>query len=219
MNKLFFLDNHILISGLFVIIIFSIKFVIKNTKILNKILFFSLIINFISYYLVLIINNSFDFRTHLPIHLCYITELGILISFILKNKTFYPVLALNSLGGGISGLTNSNLVVSSYWIEFFHLYLSHANLIFFFIILYKEKFTINKKMFSISILINALIFCFAFVFNKMFGSNYWFTASKPEGKNLTLLFSDWPDYLIGLIVIGLFSYLVTYMILKKNKSI
>ena len=219
MNKLFFLDNHILISGLFVIVIFSIKFVIKNTKILNKILFFSLIINFISYYLVLIINNSFDFRTHLPIHLCYITELGILISFILKNKTFYPVLALNSLGGGISGLTNSNLVVSSYWIEFFHLYLSHTNLIFFFIILYKEKFTINKKMFSISILINALIFCFAFVFNKMFGSNYWFTASKPEGKNLTLLFSDWPDYLIGLIVIWLFSYLVTYMILKKNKSI
>ncbi|MAZ68669.1 MAG: hypothetical protein CMG49_04815 [Candidatus Marinimicrobia bacterium] len=219
MNKLFFLDNHILISGLFVIVIFSIKFVIKNTKILNKILFFSLIINFISYYLVLMINNSFDFRTHLPIHLCYITELGILISFILKNKTFYPVLALNSLGGGISGLTNSNLVVSSYWIEFFHLYLSHTNLIFFFIILYKEKFTINKKMFSISILINALIFCFAFVFNKMFGSNYWFTASKPEGKNLTLLFSDWPDYLIGLIVIGLFSYLVTYMILKKNKSI
>ncbi len=219
MNKLFFLDNHILISGLFVIVIFSIKFVIKNTKILNKILFFSLIINFISYYLVLMINNSFDFRTHLPIHLCYITELGILISFILKNKTFYPVLALNSLGGGISGLTNSNLVVSSYWIEFFHLYLSHTNLIFFFIILYKEKFTINKKMFSISILINALIFCFAFVFNKMFGSNYWFTASKPEGKNLTLLFSDWPDYLIGLIVIGLFSYLVTYMILKTNKSI
>ena len=219
MNKLFFLDNHILISGLFIIVIFSIKFVIKNTKILNKILFFSLIINFISYYLVLIINNSFDFRTHLPIHLCYITELGILISFILKNKTFYPVLALNSLGGGISGLTNSNLVVSSYWIEFFHLYLSHTNLIFFFIILHKEKFTINKKMFSISILINALIFCFAFVFNKMFGSNYWFTASKPEGKNLTLLFSDWPDYLIGLIVIGLFSYLVTYMILKKNKSI
>ena len=219
MNKLFFLDNHILISGLFVIVIFSIKFVIKNSKIINKILFFSLIINFISYYLVLMINNSFDFRTHLPIHLCYITELGILISFILKNKTFYPVLALNSLGGGISGLTNSNLVVSSYWIEFFHLYLSHTNLIFFFIILYKEKFTINKKMFSISILINALIFCFAFVFNKMFGSNYWFTASKPEGKNLTLLFSDWPDYLIGLIVIWLFSYLVTYMILKKNKSI
>ena len=66
------------------------------------------------------INNTFDFRTHLPIHLCYITELGIVISFILKNKTFYPVLALNSLGGGISGLTNSNLVVSSYWIEFFH---------------------------------------------------------------------------------------------------
>ena len=151
MNKLFFLDNHILISGLFVIVIFSIKFVIKNTKILNKILFYSLIINFTSYYLVLMINSSFDFRTHLPIHLCYITELGILISFILKNKTFYPVLALNSLGGGISGLTNSNLVVSSYWIEFFHLYLSHANLIFFFIILYKEKFTINKKMFSISI--------------------------------------------------------------------
>ena len=219
MNKLFFLDNHILISGLFFIIIFSIKFLIKNTKILNKILFYSLIINFTSYYLVLIINSSFDFRTHLPIHLCYITELGILISFILKNKTFYPVLALNSLGGGISGLTNSNLVVSSYWIEFFHLYLSHANLIFFFIILYKEKFTINKKMFSISILINGLIFCFAFVFNKIFGSNYWFTASKPEGKNLTLLFSDWPDYLIGLIVIGLFSYFATYIILKKNKSI
>ena len=52
-----------------------------------------------------------------------------------------------------------------------------------------------------------------------FWLNYWFTASKPEGKNLTLLFSDWPDYLIGLIVIGLFSYFATYIILKKNKSI
>ncbi len=219
MDKSFFLDNHLLVSGILLIIISVILFLVKKTTTLYKILFFSLLINFLSFYLTLISNNLFDFTIHLPIHLCYFTELGILISLIFKNKKFYPILALNSLGGGISGLTNSNLVLNSYWIEFSHLYLSHINLIFFFIIVYKERFTINKKMFSTSILINGSVFFFSAIFNKIFGSNYWFTVSRPEGKNLTLLFSDWPDYLIGLIIIGLFSYYATFIILKKNRSI
>ena len=217
MDKSFFLENHLLVSSILIIIILIIFFSVKKTTTLYKILFFSLSINFISYYSILISNNFFDYTIHLPIHLCYITELGILISLILKNQRFYPILALNSLGGGISGLTNSNLVLESYWIEFSHLYLSHLNLIFFFLILFKEKFYINKKMFLKSIVLNGTIFFLTLFFNKIFGSNYWFTQNRPQGKNITLLFSDWPYYLIGLIIIGLFSYCITFILLRKNK--
>tara|TARA_B100001540_G_C15645749_1_gene568763 strand:- start:217 stop:864 length:648 start_codon:yes stop_codon:yes gene_type:complete len=211
------INSHFFISGILSIILLLIYFNIKNHKSLYNLLKITLIVNFSTFYLSLFYLDIFDYKIHLPIHLCYLTELGILISLILKIKNFYPLLALNSLGGGITGFTNSNLMKNAHFIEHTHLYLSHFNLLFFFVIVYKEKLFISKHNFIKSIILNGLLFFIAFIFNYFFNSNYWFTRHRPPGMNLTNLLPEWPYYLLGLIIIGLGSYYLTFRLLYKNK--
>ena len=127
-------------------------------------------------------------------------------------------MALNSLGGGITGFTNSNLLADSMLIEYTHLYLSHFNLLVFAIIVYKDKLVISNKNYIQSIALNGLLFIFILFFNANFNSNYWFTQYKPPGINLTNLLPAWPYYLLVLIMIGFISYYLTFKLFLKNKD-
>jgi len=209
------INIHFIISSLLILLLVFFNFQFKNTKILNKILKLLLIINFLTFNIYLIYDRSFDFNIHLPLHLCYLTEWGIFLSIVFKNKYFYPLLALNALGGGITGFTNSNLTNDSLIIEHVHLYLSHFNLLLFSMIAYKNKLIITKTDLIKSIILNAMIFFAIFYFNHVNKSNYWFTHYRPEGQNLTQILPDWPYYLICLIVIGLTSFLITYKLFTQ----
>ena len=212
------ISNHFIISGILSSILFLFYSKITNTKKLYALLTILLLFNFLSFNIYLFSTGNFDYTIHLPLHLCYLAELGILISILLKNKKIYPWLILSSLGGGITGFTNSNLLPDSMLIEHTHLYLSHFNLLFFVIIAYKDKLTISMKNYKQSILFNSLIFMFIILFNQNFNSNYWFTNYKPPGSNLTNILPDWPGYLLVLIIIGFLSYYLTFMLFLKNKE-
>ena len=187
-----------------------------SSSFLNKLILVLLLFNIISYYGLLLFNDSFDFRVHLPLHLCYFTEIIILMSYILDTRFFYPWIFLNSLGGGISGFLNSIMVDESVPVEYLHHYLSHFNLLLFTIIFLKSKHVISIKELINSIYFNAIIFTFALFFNLKFNSNYWFTMYKPSGDNLSVLFPSWPYYLILFILIGLTSYAVSYQLVKEK---
>ena len=210
------INLHFIISTMLILLLCFFYFKVKNTSILNKILKFLLIINFTTFNIYLIYNGSFDFNIHLPLHLCYLTEWGIFLSLIFNTKYLYSLLALNALGGGITGFTNSNLTNESLIIEHIHLYLSHFNLLLFSIIVYKDNLVISKTNLINSIILNAIIFFSIFYYNHVFSSNYWFTHNRPEGQNLTQLLPDWPYYLLCLIAIGITSFLLTYALFQKN---
>ena len=210
--------NHILICILLTIILAAIFFIVKDTKHLNSVLFILLASNFLSFNYLLITTNNFDFSTHLPLHLCYLTEVVILCSYFFNLKFLFPWLILNSLGGGITGFTNSNLDQDVHIIEYIHLYLSHFNLLLFSIIMFKKKFIIQKIDLYKSIILNASIFFTIIWINNLIGSNYWFTLEKPPGTNLTNILPDWPGYLIVMVAIGILSYIVTYKIFKLNQK-
>ena len=206
-----------MISGILSGILYLLYQKVNDTDILYKILQWLLIFNFLSFNTVLLLTDTFNYKIHLPIHLCYITELGIFLSILFKIKILYPWLALNSLGGGIAGLTNSNLSDDALLIEYIHLYISHFSLILFFIIIYLNKFTISKYELIQSTVFNAFLFFLVCYLNILIESNYWFTMHRPPGSNLAQLLPDWPGYLLGLISIGFFSYYFTFKLLLKNK--
>tara|TARA_X000001036_G_scaffold109206_3_gene102392 strand:+ start:3767 stop:4414 length:648 start_codon:yes stop_codon:yes gene_type:complete len=209
------INTHFIISSLLILLLVIFNFQFTNTIRLNKILKLLLIINFLTFNIYLIYERLFDFNIHLPLHLCYLTEWGIFLSILFKNKYFYPLLALNALGGGITGFTNSNLTNDSLIIEHVHLYLSHFNLLLFSMIVYKDNLIITKTDLIKSIFLNAMIFFSIFYFNHINKSNYWFTHYRPEGQNLTQILPDWPYYLLCLIVIGLTSFLITYKLFQQ----
>ena len=212
------LRNHIFVCTFLAIILAAIFFIVKDTKHLNSILFISLVSNFLSFNYILINTNNFDFSSHLPLHLCYLTEAIILCTYFFNLNFLLPWLILNSLGGGITGFTNSNLDQDVHIIEYIHLYLSHFNLLLFSIIMFKKKFIIQKIDLYKSIILNASIFFTIIWINNLIGSNYWFTLAKPPGTNLTNILPDWPGYLIVMVAIGILSYIVTYKIFKLNQK-
>ncbi len=212
------LRNHIFVCIFLAIILAAIFFIVKDTKHLNSILFISLVSNFLSFNYILINTNNFDFSVHLPLHLCYLTEGIILCTYFFNLKFLLSWLILNSLGGGITGFTNSNLDQDVHIIEYIHLYLSHFNLLLFSIIMFKKKFIIQKIDLYKSIILNASIFFTIIWINNLIGSNYWFTLEKPPGTNLTNILPDWPGYLIVMVAIGILSYIVTYRIYKLNRK-
>ena len=129
--------NHFLITGILTIILLFIYFKNSSQLLLVRLLTLMLVINFTTFNFYLIYNGDYNFRIHLPLHLCYIAELGILLSIFFKTKLYYGWLVLNSLGGGITGFLNSNLDSNSLLIEHIHLYLFYFNLILFSIYAYK----------------------------------------------------------------------------------
>ena len=216
MDILSLATNHFFISGSLAVALGVFSYVGTSKK-LNSLLYFLLLLNFLSYNGVLLATGTYDFREHLPLHLCYATELGILLSLVLKTKILYPWLVLNALGGGITGFTNSNLIDGSHLVEYTHLYLSHFNLLLFSVIAFKDKIVISSSAFIKSIILNAFIFSVSVVFNVLFKSNYWFTSRRPDGVNLTNLLPDWPYYLLGLIAIGLASYFITFKLFSRKE--
>ena len=211
------IDNHLFISLFLSVIIFILVRSFKTNNLLSllKIL---LIYNFTTFYLILNLEGIFNLKSHLPLHLCYLTEIIILISMVLKSNRFYPILILNSFGGGITGFTNLNLDINSHLIEFHHFYLSHFNILFFSIIMYKNRYILNKIELIKAFIINSTIFLVIILFNSFFKTNYWFTHYKPVGKNLTLYLPDWPYYLIILVGIGITSYIVTFKLFSRNNN-
>lgn len=216
-NK-YFTYNHFFVSSVLSIYLVYLYFNIKNLHKMLYVVKILLVLNFLTFYGYLLYVEEFNFRVHLPLHLCYITEFFLMISLIIKSKVLYPWFVLNGLGGGITGFTNSNLPTDSLLIENIHLHLSHFNILLFTLIVFKMKLVISKSDFFKSIFLNAAIFSFVVWFNIAFDSNYWFTMNRPPGTNLALLFSDWPYYLYGLIFIGFVSYYLTYKLFLINRS-
>ena len=172
----------------------AIYFIVKDTKHLNSILFISLVSNFLSFNYILINTNNFDFSVS-PSTTSMLFNRSYNFMYLFFNLKFLlSWLILNSLGGGITGFTNSNLDQNVHIIEYIHLYLSHFNLLLFSIIMFKKKFIIQKIDLYKSIILNASIFFTIIWINNLIGSNYWFTL-KSLLAQILLIF-----YQIGLVI-------------------
>ena len=209
------LTKHIIIIIALNCILFYLYYLRSRT--IKKILILLLISNFLLFYGTLFIFNSFNYKTPLPLHLCYLTESLIFLSILFSNKLLYPWLLLNSMLGGTIGMINTNLTTNSLTIEVVHYYLSHFNLLLFTILIFKTNFYLTKIKLFRSIAINTIAFVFIIFFNFRYNTNYWFTVKKPAGLNLSFIFPEWPYYLLVLIAIGLSFYILTYSLLLKRK--
>ena len=208
--------KHFVIVSILLIPLFYSMFKIEY-KYLYKFLYCSIFLNLGSYYSYLVYSNSFNSSIHLPFHLCYLTELCIILSLFFRSKRIYSWLILNSMLGGMVGFVNSNLIFGLHEIEYIHFYLSHFNLLIFVVIAYKSNIFISKSDIFNSIIANFFILLFIINFNFLFKSNYWFTFSKPSGLNLSVLFPAWPYYFLIFISIGFFSYFLTFLLLLNNR--
>ena len=210
--------NHLMISFTCLIFLLTITSIYK-VSLLQKILLFSISLNLFFFNFLAINNNFYSYKNHLPLHLCYLTEIGVLLSIFIRNNKFTTWMLLNAMFGAITALLNSNLDSSSTIIEKFHFYISHSNLALFTIILYKSKFKIKFSNLLFSINSNLMLLLTVHAFNYYFSTNYLFTFAKPKGINMSFLLPDWPFYYLFLVIFGLASYYITFILFNTKRKI
>lgn len=207
---------HLIISILLVILLIFLRNK-KDFFNLKKIILILCIIDLSSYNFYILMYNMHDIISLLPIHFCYLTEIMIFAKIGFNIKIDTNLIFLNSAVGGIAGLVNNNLTLDMHSMFFFHHYIAHFILALFVIEFY-DSIILSVKVLISSIIKTASLLIFALFFNKIFGTNYWFTVEKPEGNNLTLLFPESPGHLYLLIALGLFIYISIYYIYKYNQT-
>jgi len=210
--------NHLVTSFTCLIIIMLISNIYK-VPMLQKILLFSISTNLFFFNFLAVNNDFYSFKSHLPLHLCYLTEIGILLSLFIKNHKFTTWMLLNAMFGAITALLNSNLDSSNSLIERLHFFISHSNLALFTIILYKSGFKIKYSNLIFSINANLILLFIIHLFNYYFNTNYLFTFAKPKGINISFLLPDWPFYYFFLIIFGLASYYITFILFNTKSKL
>ena len=210
--------NHLAISFACLMFIILISNFCK-ISLLRKILLLSISANLFFFNFLAINSNFYSFKSHLPLHLCYLTEIGILLSLFIKNHKFTTWMLLNAMFGAVTALLNSNLDSSSSQIERLHFFISHSNLALFTIILYKSQFKIKYSNLIFSINANLILVSAIHLFNYYFSTNYLFTLAKPKGINISFLLPEWPFYYFFLIFFGLASYYITFILFNTKSKI
>jgi len=208
--------THLITSALLVGILIIFNIFLNRTQIRTIILAICST-DLILYNLFILKYKLPELISFLPLHLCYLTEIMIFSSLIFNFDKYTKLIFLNSLVGGLAGLVNTNLTSDVHFIFHLHHYLAHFVLLLF--VFYKVKYlTLNIQDIFLSIYQTSIFLFIIIMFNNIFKTNYWFTRTRPNGQNLTLLFPEHPYYLIILIMLGLIIYFFTYIKLKTNNN-
>ena len=125
--------------------------------------------------------HSFDYRTMLPLHLCYLSNYFYLFVILFKKESLYPYLYFLAFLGPIPAIIFFD--VPSCWESFnFYLYvISHHLLVImglFTFYLYPKKIEVSH-MIKLFVVLN-ILYLFMKAFNFYFDTNYFFTGAIPS---------------------------------------
>ena len=196
--------EHLSISALCCLVIYLLLRYDEYT--ISKFLPFIIFLNESFYILSKILNDSFSLSTHLPLELCYLTNVLIFASIIFKFEM--PFLYFASIFGALAGFVNSNIANGDFF-EYLRFYIGHSTLALFFILSNKNHYRVNAQKYFSAIKMTSFLLLIIFIVNINISSNYWFMFEKPSGINLTYLFPDWPHYFFILLSIGFIVYTIT----------
>ena len=139
-----------------------------------------LLLNMIVLYVSSFYYQTFDYKTMLPFHLCYLSNYFYIIAVILKKENWYSYLYFLAFLGPIPAIIFFDVV--SVWQSFnFYLYvISHHLLVIMGLCtfyLYPRKVEL-KHVFKLVVVLNVVYFLMK-IFNYYFGTNYFFSQAIP----------------------------------------
>ena len=139
-----------------------------------------LLLNMIVLYVSSFYYQTFDYKTMLPFHLCYLSNYFYIIAVILKKENRYSYLYFLAFLGPIPAIIFFDVV--SVWESFnFYLYvISHHLLVIMGLCtfyLYPRKVEL-KHVFKLVVVLNIIYFLMK-IFNYYFGTNYFFSQAIP----------------------------------------
>lgn len=179
--------THICLSLLLIICLFIIYKKrnelpkIKNKKRLKIIFSVILITNMCILYGTYMYYGVWDYKMHLPLHLCFITGNLYAIAAIFDLKALYRIVYFLVFIGPLPAIIwpdNTSCFDNYLW---YHYIISHHGLfIFSFFTYYMDKVKITKRDLINTLLVGNIIFFSMAIFNNIFGTTYIMTNELPE---------------------------------------
>lgn len=225
--KLFGLEHllclSLLLIGLTIVFIFRNKISTlndKTKKTLKILMIVILMLNRLLYVGSYIFYDIYTWKENLPLHFCFVTGYLFIFSLILDNKKLFKIAYFFTFIGPFIAIIWPGFESTFDCYIFYEFFISHHMLIFFvFFTFYMNKIEMNKKDILKAILWANILFIFAILFNKTFGTNYIFSDYLPPHviEIYPFLQNVHPIFLLE--ILGTLVLLVAYIpIYLKNKE-
>lgn len=210
--------SHLVVLILLLLVSFSLPVISKKLfspelRRLTGILIGSFVtLNFIGWYVILLLSGTFDVNQHLPLQLCHMGNLFIIPVMMNRNKKWFQVLYFWIMAGTLQAVITPDIQADfpHYW--FFRYWIVHGGpviCIMYACIVYDLRPTWTGLIRSFAAL-NLLAIVIGLI-NVVVVSNYLYLCRKPPVASLIDHLGQWPWYLLGLELIGFFLFMVVYM--------
>lgn len=193
----------------------------KSKKVL-KVIAIILLINMIIFTLGFLYYGVFDYKRHLPLHLCFIANYMFMYGILFEKEWILKYTIFLSFIGPIPAILWPDFISTIDNFEWWQYVISHhVFIIASFFSYYALNYKIEKKNFIKVFIFTNFLMLLMYPFNIMFNTNYIFSTEIPE--NVMLLY-PWLKYfppMLTLEVVGLsISASLYYLVFnKRNKEL
>ncbi len=195
---------------------------IKRKKMVRYLLCLILLSNMLIYYGELIYYGNYTWKTHLPLHFCYISGFSFMYYLLTEKRKVYHIIYFFSFLGPLPAILWPKMVSSFDSFIFYQWIISHhVFLLGSFFIYYMDQFHLEHKDVFHTFLSAQLIFIVMSVFNQIFNTNYIFSSGIPEYMFRLypiLEYFNYPFLLIevlGIVVLGI-AYIPVLLNKREN---
>jgi hypothetical integral membrane protein (TIGR02206 family) len=164
-----------------------------------------------TYFIWLAALGVFDFRIHLPLHICALTSILSAISLISGSKRLPHLIVFWAIGGALQALVTPDAPFGWPHFRYIQTNVHHGLIVFsgaYYLVVERVRPTIKTLLWAA--LITNLYLGAIMAFNALSGSNYLYVNGPPPFPTmvdfLIGIFGPWPRYLLGLELIGWLSF-------------
>ena len=217
----------IIVSIVLLIIIYNKRNIIsqmpkEKSKRILKISAYILLLNMIIFTLGFLYYDCFDYKKHLPLHLCFIANYMFIYGILLEKEWILKYTIFLSFIGPIPAILWPDLISTIDNFEFWQYVISHQ---FFITISFFSYYALGYKVklnnYIKTIIFTNILMLIMYPFNLVFHTNYIFSTQIPD--NVLILY-PWLKYfppmlvleITGLVISGLIYY---FIISKRNMEL
>ncbi len=195
----------------------------KAQKICRWTMAIILVVNEIGWHLWNYVNGTWTIQTMLPLHLCSVFVFLSAIMLVTRSYKIFEFAFFLGIGGAMQAFLTPDLGIYSFpHFRYFQVFVSHGLIIAsaFYMLIVEHQRPTWKSLLKVAIVGN-IYFIVLFFINQWLGSNYMFTAHKPETASLLDVLGPWPWYLLieeGLAVVVFTLFYLPFAISDKLKK-
>jgi len=158
-----------------------------------------LIINEFGWHLWNYVNGTWTVQNMLPLHLCSVFVFLSAIMLVTRSYTIFEFAFFLGIGGALQAFLTPDLGIYSFpHFRYFQVFISHGLIIAsaLYMLIVEHQRPTWKSLLKV-IIVGNLYYVLLFFINRGLGSNYMFTAHKPETASLMDMLGPWPWYLLA----------------------